>query len=204
MKLLHLLILFYASPTFALDAIKCSGDEFATLNLANDTAISYVIKAHEIMEANQDPLIATGFKKYFNVDYHSPNDQKYVQNVTGMMARIWSNVSRLKYRCGQNYRPYCQDGILALVPPLSRVQICPSYFNRPFEKQVGTLIHEWGHRWGSFRFGQFRLKYISEKYCTETAGAGPDVLTVQPDSYMLFTYYLATNGKGINCFKIID
>lgn len=200
MKKTLLIFLLSSAPAFALNAIKCSSEEFATLDLANTTAKSYMEKAHQLLASN-DPLVVSGFKKYFNVDYHSAGDQRHVENVKGMMNRIWSNLSRVTYRCGKDYKPYCQPGILALVPPLSRIQICPSYFNRDFEKQVGTLIHEWGHRWGSFRYGHFRLKYIFEKYCTETSGASADVLTHQPDSYMLFTYYLATDGKGISCFK---
>lgn len=196
-------LIFSTAPAHALDAIKCSSEDFATLDLAHTTAKSHIEKAHQMLSSN-DPLIVSGFKKYFNIDFNSPAHQKHIQNVKEMMGRIWSNVNRVKYRCGQFYKPYCQPGILALVPPLSRIQICPGYFDRTFEKQVGTLIHEWGHRWGSFRVGHFRLKYLFEKYCTETSGAKPEVLIHQPDSYMLFTYYLATNGKGIACFKLTE
>lgn len=191
--------LFITQSSFAVPSVGCSSDEYNTLSTAHDTARNYVIKAHQILTAGNSPLIAEGFKKYFNLDYYTGN-QTQVKNVKEMMNRLYSNVDRVSYRCAKDYRPLCQPGILAIVPLPARVNVCPSYFNRDFEKQVGTLIHEWGHRWGSFRYGQFRLKWIAEKYCTETAGASPSVLIHQPDSYMLFTYFLATDGKGIRCF----
>ena len=198
-KTFILFFLVLSSQAFALDATKCTSEEFSTLGSAHELAKSYIEKAHEILEKDKSPLIALGFKKYFNVDYHSADHEKYVNKVKGMMFRLWDNVGRVRYKCASNSGLYCSPGILALVPPLSRIQVCPSYFSRNFEKQVGTLIHEWGHRWGFFR-----LKYIFEKYCDETVGADASVLTLQPDSYMLFTYYLATDGRGIACFKVED
>lgn len=203
MKSLIVFSILFSSTSLAVPSVGCSSEDYNTLSLAHDTARSYVIKAHQILEAGNSPLIAEGFKKYFNLDIHTGN-QSDVQNVKAMMDRLYSNVDRLKYRCAKDYRPLCQPGILAIVPLPARVHVCPSYFNRPFEKQVATLIHEWGHRWGSFRYGKFRLKWIAEKYCTETSGAPASVLIHQPDSYMLFTYFLATNGKGITCFKHRD
>jgi len=199
MKITVLFFLLLSTNVFALNAKHCSPQEFATLDLAHNMAKSYIEKSHEILEKNESSLITSGLKKYFNVDYHSARDRKYVAQIKNIMSRLWRKVNRVKYKCASNRGLYCSPGILALVPPLSRIQVCPSYFTRPFYKQVGTLIHEWGHRWGFFR-----LKYISEKYCHETVGAPASVLAYQPDSYMLFTYYLATDGQGIGCFKILE
>jgi hypothetical protein len=199
MKLIVLMLLAYSTQAFSLAAKNCNSEEFATLDLAHTTAKSYIDKAHQIIQNNDDALISAGLKKYFNVDYHAASDQKNVAFIKNIMNRLWSKVGKVKYKCASDAGLYCSPGILALVPPLSRIQVCPSYFNRTFDKQVGTLIHEWGHRWGFFR-----LKYVFEKYCTETSGAAASVLIKQPDSYMLFTYFLATNGVGINCFKVLE
>lgn len=199
MKMLALCFLLFSAQAFALDAKSCNSEEYATLDLAHKTAKSHIEKAHQVIQQNNDALITAGLKKYFNVDYHSPNHQQHVIFIKNSMGRLWSNVNRVKYKCASNAGLYCSVGVLAVVPPLSRIQVCPSYFSRTFDKQVGTLIHEWGHRWGFFK-----LKYIFEKYCTETAGASADVLIKQPDSYMLFTYFLATNGVGIGCFKVLE
>lgn len=199
MKIISILFLVYSTQLFALNSKGCNSEEYATLDLAHTTAKSYIEKAHQLLQQNNSPLIASGMKKYFNINYTFASDQNNIKFVKEIMGRLWSNVNRVKYKCASDAGLFCSQGVLAVVPPLSRVQICPSYFHRTFDKQVGTLIHEWGHRWGFFK-----LKYIFEKYCTETAGASADVLTKQPDSYMLFTYYLATNGVGINCFKLME
>ncbi len=199
MKIIFFFFLVYSTQLMALDTKGCNSEEFATLDLAHQTAKSYIEKAHQVLQNNDVVLITAGLKKYFNVDYHSASDQQNVSFIKETMRRLWANVGRVKYNCASDSGLYCSPGILALVPPLSRIQVCPSYFSRSFEKQVGTLIHEWGHRWGFFR-----LKYIFEKYCTETSGAAASVLIKQPDSYMLFTYFLATNGVGITCFKALE
>jgi hypothetical protein len=197
MKIILTLALIYSNFTFALVTKNCSTEEELTLTTAHEVAKSYMNKSYEILQNPQHELVKDGLQKYFNIDLQNPNHQKPFKKVKKIMSRLWRKVNRVTYRCARNSGLFCSVGVLAVVPPLHKVQICPSYFSRDFDKQVATLIHEWGHRWGFFR-----LKYIFEKYCHETEGASAKILVKQPDSYMLFITYLATDGRGIGCFKL--
>jgi hypothetical protein len=189
--------LMYSNLATALVTKNCTQEDELTLTAAHEVAKSHMNKAYAILQNPNDDLVKEGLQKYFNLDLQNPKHQKHFKKVKNIMYRLWSKVNRVTYRCASNSGLFCSVGVLAVVPPLHKVQICPSYFARDFDKQVATLIHEWGHRWGFFR-----LKYIFEKYCHETEGASAKLLVKQPDSYMLFTFYLATDGRGIGCFKL--
>jgi len=107
-------------------------------------------------------------------------------------------MKKSKYKCGRAKGLWCYGGQLAIVPPpINKIYLCEPYFRRSFEKQVGVIIHEWGHRFTTFK----GMAYMGEKYCWESNNLSFKSLARQPDSYMLFIYYLGTNGQGIGCFE---
>ncbi len=203
--LIILLTLVFTQNVWASDIRKCR-DNTTAVEKAENEALKYIAKTYaavhtNIEEVQFNPIVREAFLKYFKINVFDPSQATYINKVVSNLGMLAKNAERTIYRCNIKNSIYCYFGsILAMVPPPKvRVHLCPSYFDRPFDKQVGTLIHEWGHRWGKGNFD-----YLNETYCYDSADLPTKKLIRQPDNYMLFVIEIARDGRGIGCFKITE
>jgi hypothetical protein len=169
---------------------------------AHNEAVEYILKVAKALNRplsvlKNDELMIEAFSNYFKIDLrndsHGAELNKVISNINTFAAKADSTI----YRCNVKKSLYCGMGKhLAIVPPPKvRVHLCPSYFRLKPEQQVGTIIHEWGHRWGRNQFD-----YIDETYCHQTNRLERAQLIRQPDMYMLFSMFVARDGVKLNCF----
>jgi hypothetical protein len=142
--------------------------------------------------------IEQALKKYFRLSIYKKEDTKLIlkvfQNITNVAAQSW----KTNYSCHQKSTGlWCMANQLAIVPPVSStVHLCPKFYNKlNKEKQIGTIIHEWFHRWG-----KSEINYLPEDYCYESKELDPEELIQNADQYMLFIYYVGTNATILKCF----
>lgn len=163
-------------------------------------AFSLVKNTHDTIVNNPfDDKIVEGLKKYFNIDLsrHVLNyDSKIVfLNISNILKRA----ENTEYSCSKDKKSfYCPKGVAAITTPFKHViHLCDLYFKTlGFEHQAATLIHEWFHAWGGNK-----INYWPEKYCYQLKKVTKtEILLRNSDQYMLFIYYVGTNGKSLKCF----
>ncbi len=200
---IYLVFLFHLNQSFASPnpIKKCDTTQTPTVDLAYELAEDYLINAHAIInhaDARQRSDVQYGLKRFFKVDVSNPKQQKIINKIFRVINHFYRRVSKTRFQCARKIGPWCDVGILAIVPPpMNRIYLCPSFFNRDLATQVGTVIHEWGHQFG-FILG---LGYINETYCWEGKEMSAKQLARQPDSYMQMIYWLGS-GQDLGCFKI--
>jgi hypothetical protein len=195
-SLIFLITVYFSLNVYAIEIKKCGKLETEVLQKSHREAYEQTQKALNLLQNLNDPLVMKSFKIFFKLETQNPHDSKKIKRVLRVVKKYIKKAEKTVYKCGYD-QGWCTTNPLAIVPPPKRrVYLCAPYFRRNPIKQTATLVHEWGHRWGGIR-----MAYAFEKYCYEWDQFKSRQLVRQPDAYMLFISYLATNGVGIDCFK---
>lgn len=142
--------------------------------------------------------IVEGLKEYFKLSVDDKKDQELIKKVFSNIKTIAANAKTTNYTCYDGRIGFwCLADQLAIVPPpKTRVYLCPKYFKlSTVTKQIGTIIHEWFHRWG-----KSQIDYLPERYCYESKNLSSEKLIRSADQYMLFVYYVGSLGNKLACF----
>jgi hypothetical protein len=174
----------------------CGNSVVKSRHLKANKIINRVVKL--IKNKDYSYHLEKGLKDYFDLSLTSAKDTNLILKVFETIKKVASKANTTKYRCQQESLGFwCMADVLAIVPPpKTKIYLCPGFFNRlSSSKQVGTIIHEWFHRWGGGK-----INYITENYCFESSGLDSEDLIKNADQYMLFIYSVGTDGGYLECF----
>lgn len=195
-----LLTIIFLSSNFGVIAgeqfKKCDGTRAAE---HHHNAIEIFSNVAMLIQSNKlNDHVKKGLRVYFKLSHDVAEDKELIEIVFENIKRVALNAKKTKYNCHtKRSGVWCIGNQLAIVPPpKTRVHLCPAFFNYLSRRQqIGTIIHEWFHRWG-----KRRINYLPENYCHQSSGLESKELIRNADQYMLFLYYVGTNGGYLECF----
>jgi len=126
---------------------ECSASQETDLSAAHGRANAMIVNAIAKLDAydgTDPPEVKTALQKHFN-------------STSGFVASIVkTNLRNLRAEMDRSFDPQyeCQSedsgSTLAWVPwcvPLADIEVYPRFFTKGLDKQAGTLVHEWFHKY---------------------------------------------------------
>ena len=195
-KLVIILLMLLSFNTLANNKfLGCSNTEVKSHHTDATRIINNTVNS---INNSSNYFIEKALNKYFNLSPSVVADQDLIKKVFKNIKRVALGAESTNYSCHKSINTiWCIADQLAIVPPpKDTVYLCPAFFNNLNKrKQIGTIIHEWFHRWG-----KSSINYFPESYCYESSDLSSAELVRNADQYMLFIYYVGTNGGYLECF----